>query len=70
MHLPYQCGFKRRNVRGRNAVSAILLLNLINNNLLFFFLTENLPIWNPYLPQRPENMRPHSSNSIKNATPL
>ena len=70
MHLPYQCGFKRRNVRDRNAVSASLLLNLINNNLLFFFLTKNLPIWNPYLLQRPENMGPHSTNSIENATPL
>ena len=33
-----------------NAVNASLLLNLINNNFLIF-LTENLPILNPYLPQ-------------------
>ena len=30
------------------------------------FLTENLPILNPYLPQKSENLRPHSSKSIKN----
>ena len=31
-------------------VNASLLLNLINNNFLIF-LTENLPILNPYLPK-------------------
>ena len=30
------------------------------------FLTENLPILNPYLLQKSENLRPHSSKSIKN----
>ena len=64
MHLPYQCGFKRRD-----AVNASLLLNLINNNFLIFF-NENLPILNPYLLQKSENLRPHSSKSIENATPL
>ena len=34
------------------------------------FLTGNLPILNPYLPQKSEDLRPHSSKSIKNATPL
>ena len=47
-----------------NAVNASLLLNLINNNFLIF-LTENLPILNPCLLQRSENLRPHSSNSIE-----
>ena len=38
-----------------NAVNASLLLNLINNNfLIMIFLTENLPILNPYYPQNPE----------------
>jgi len=37
---------------------------LINNNFLIF-LTENLPILNPCLPQRSENLRLHSSNSIE-----
>ena len=46
-----------------------LLLNLTNNNFLIF-LTKNPPILNPYLPQKSENLRPHSSNSIENATPL
>ena len=49
-----------------NAINASLLLNLINNN--FCFLTENLPILNPYLPQKSQNLRPHSSKSIENAT--
>ena len=52
-----------------NAVNASLLLSLISNNFLIF-LTENLPILNPYLLQKSENLRPHSSNSIENATPL
>ena len=56
MHLPYRCGFKRRN----NAVNASLLLNLINNHFRSL---------NPYLLQKSENLRPHSSNSIENATP-
>ena len=34
------------------------------------FLTENLPILNPYLPPKSENLRPHSSKSIENATPF
>ena len=74
MHLPYQCGFKRRN-----AVNAILLLNFINDNFLIF-LTENLPVLNPYLPQNLKicdsilvpllKMRPHYSHSSReNATP-
>ena len=49
-----------------NAINASLLLNLINSN--FCFLTENLPILNPYLPQKSQNLRPHSSKSIENAT--
>ena len=52
-----------------NAVNASLLLNLINNNFLTFF-TENLPILNPYLAPKFENLRPHSSNYIENATLL
>ena len=51
------------------AVNASLLLNLINNNFLIF-LTENLPILNPYLPSKSENLRPHYSHpSRENATP-
>ena len=34
------------------------------------FLTENLPILNPYLLQKSENLRPHYNKSIENATPL
>ena len=41
-----------------NAVNASLLLNFINNNFLIF-LIENLPILNPYLPQKSENLQPH-----------
>ena len=41
-----------------------------NNKNLTNFLTKNLPILNPYLPQKSENLRPHSSKSIENATPL
>ena len=52
-----------------NAVNTSLLLNLINNNFLIF-LTENLLILNPYFPPKSEKLRPHSSNSIENATPL
>ena len=29
------------------------------------FLTKNLPILNPYLPQKSENLRPHSSKLIE-----
>ena len=41
-----------------------------NKQLLSDFLTENLTILNPYLPQKSENLRPHSSKSIENKTPL
>ena len=51
-----------------DAVNASLSLNLINNNFLTFS-TKNLPILNIYLPQKSENLRSHSSNSIDNATP-
>ena len=52
-----------------NAVNASVLLNLINNNFLTF-LTENLPILNPYLPPKSENLRPHYTHSSReNATP-
>jgi len=51
-----------------NAVNASLLLNLINNFLIF--LTENLPLLIPYLPPKFENLRPHySHSSCENATP-
>ena len=50
-----------------NAVNASLLLNLINNKFSDF-LTENLPILNPHLPPKSENLRPHSSKSNENAT--
>ena len=52
-----------------NAVNASLLLNLINNKFSDF-LTENLPILNPYLPPKSENLRPHCTKDIENATPL
>ena len=48
-----------------NAANETLLLNL-NNNFLIFFLTGSLPILNPSLPQKSENLRPHSRNSIEN----
>ena len=63
-----------------NAANASLSLNL-NNNFLIFFLTESLPILNPYTyPQNPKicdpiletllKMRPHYSHSSReNATP-
>ena len=44
-----------------NAVNASLLLNLIKNNFLIF---------NRESSQKSENLRPHSSNTIENATPL
>lgn len=46
---------------------ASLLLNLVNNNFLIF-LSETFPILKPFLPQTAENLQPHSSNSIRNAT--
>ena len=62
-----------------NAVTSSLLLNLINYNFLIF-LTENLPILNPYFPQNPKichpilvtllKMRSHFCHlSGENATP-
>ena len=52
-----------------NAVNASVLLNLINNNFLTF-LTENLPIFHPYLPQKSKNLWPYYSHSSwENATP-
>ena len=66
MHLPCQYWFQAAEC---NAVNASLLLNLISNKFLFL-LTENFPILNPYLPQKSENLRPHSSqSSCENATP-
>ena len=59
----YQCGFKRRNVQCE-------LIVKFNKQELSDFLTENLPILNPYSAQKFENLRPHSRNSIENATPL
>ena len=50
-----------------NAVNASLLLNLINNNFLIFFNRESSHL---YLPHKSDNLRPHSNNSIENATPL
>ena len=64
MHQLYQCGFKRRN-----AVNASLLLILINNNFLNFFNRESSH-FESLLTPKSENLRPHSSNSFKNATPL
>ena len=59
------CGFKKGMLCGQ----CQLIVKLNNNNFLIF-LTENLPILNPYLPQKSENVRPHSSHSSrKNATP-
>ena len=46
------------------------LIVKFNKQQLSDFLTENLPILNPYLPPTSENLRPHSSKSIGNATPL
>ena len=64
MHLPYQCGFKRRNV-----MRSMRAYVKFNKQQLSDFLTENLPILNPYLPPKSENLRPHPSNSIENETP-
>ena len=58
----------------RNAVNASLLLTLINSNfLIVIFLTENLPILNPYYPKTPKiydpilvtllKMRPHPAEN-------
>ena len=47
-----------------NAVNANLKFN---KQQLYDFLTENLPILNPCLPQKSENLRPHSSKSVENA---
>ena len=46
------------------------LIVKFNKQELSDFLTENLPILNPYSAQKSENLRPHSRNSIENATPL
>ena len=48
-----------------NAVNTSLLLNLINNFLIF--LTGSLPILNTYLPRK---YATPFYNSIENATPL
>ena len=47
-----------------------ILLNWIENTLLFTYSTTipNLP--RIFLPQKSKNVRPHSSNSIENATPF
>ena len=42
----------------------------INKQQLSDFLTENLSILNPCLPQKSENLRTHSSTSTENTTPL
>ena len=47
-----------------------LIIKFNKQQLSDFFLTENLPILNPYLLQKSENLRPHSSKSIENASPL
>ena len=55
-----------------DAVNASLLTLIVkfNKQQLSDFLTENLPILNPYLPQKSENLRPHSNqSSCENATP-
>ena len=59
--------FQAAECNAGNASSS-LLLDLINNKFLVFS-TENLPILNPYLPPKSENLRPHCSNFIENATP-
>ena len=47
-----------------------MLIDQFNKQQLSGFLTENLPILNPYLPQKSENLRPHlSQSSRENATP-
>ena len=46
------------------------LIVKFNKQQLPDFLTDNLPILNPNLPQKSENLRPHSRKSIENATPL
>ena len=46
------------------------LIVKFNKQQLSDFLTENRPIWNAYLPQKSENLRPHYSHSSReNATP-
>ena len=51
-----------------NAVNASLFLNL--KQQLSDFSIEKIPILNSYLPQKSENLQPHSGKSIENATPL
>ena len=46
------------------------LIVKFNKQQLPDFLTENLLILNPYLPQKSEHLQPHSSKSIENLTPL
>ena len=41
------------------------LIVKFNKQQLSDFLTENLAILNPYLPQKSENLRPHFSKSIE-----
>ena len=53
-----------------NAVNASWLLNLINKQQLSDIFNRESSILNPYLPQKSENLRPNSSNSFENVTPL
>ena len=46
------------------------LIVTFNKQQLSDFLTENLSILNPCLPQKSENLRTHSSTSTENTTPL
>ena len=62
MHLPYQCGFKRRNV-----MRSMRAFVKFNKQQLSDFLTENIPILNPFLPQNQssrENATPSSGTSL------
>ena len=65
MHLPYHVVSS-----GGMWCGQCELIVKFNKQQLSDFLTENLPILNPYSPRKSENLRPHSSHSSReNATP-
>ena len=54
----------------RNVMRSMRLIVKFNKQQLSDFLTEHLPVLNPYLPPKSENLRPHYSHSSReNATP-
>ena len=60
--LIFKLRFQERNV--------MRSMRAYNKQQLSDLFIRDLPTLKPYLPQTSENLRPHSSNSIENATPL